>query len=128
MLCAPPSLVPSLLLSFAAGVLALQWQPELPSTASAALAAAGALACAIALRACVPKLASRRLVAALPALVAALAIGFAYAAARAELRLSDALPFEWEGEDVTLTGIVDDLPQVGERGTRFSFALPAMGA
>ena len=31
--------------------------------------------------------------------------------ARAELRLADALPSEWEGEDITVVGIVDDLPQ-----------------
>ena len=127
MMCAPPPLVLPLLLSFAAGVLVLQWQPELPSTARAALAAAVALASATAVHVGVRRVASLRLLAALPALIAALAIGFAYAAARAELRLSGALPAEWEGEDIVLTGIVDDLPQVSERGARFAFAVERVG-
>jgi competence protein ComEC len=123
MMCAPPPLVLPLLLSFAAGVLVLQWQPKLPSTASAVLAAAVALASAIGLYAGSRKAPSLRLLAAVPALAAAFAIGFAYAAARADLRLSDALPEEWEGEDIAVTGIVDDLPQVSERGARFAFAV-----
>ena len=54
---------------------------------------------------------------------AAGALGFGYAAARAELRLADALPAEWEGEDITVVGVVDDLPQLSARGTRFAFAV-----
>ena len=129
MICAPRPLVLPLLLSFAAGVLVLQWQPELPSTASTEVAAVIALVSAIALHAAVRKVASQRRVpslrvfATLVALVAAFAVGFAYAAARAELRLSDALPAEWEGEDIALSGIVDDLPQLSERGARFAFAV-----
>jgi len=134
MICAPHPLVLPLLLSFAAGVLVLQWQPELPSSTSAEIAAAVALASAVALHAAVRKVASQRRVASLrrlaplrlatlAALVAAFAVGFAYAAARAELRLSDALPAEWEGEDIALSGIVDDLPQLSERGARFAFAV-----
>jgi competence protein ComEC len=33
------------------------------------------------------------------------------------------LPVEWEGEDIALVGVVDDLPQTSARGTRFAFAV-----
>jgi predicted membrane metal-binding protein len=122
-MCATPPLVLALLLSFAAGVLALQWQPELPSIAIVALAAAVALVSAIALRPCASRMAALRPLAALAVLLAAFAVGFGYAAARAEARLSDALPSEWEGEDIALTGVVDDLPQPSQRSTRFAFAV-----
>ena len=38
--------------------------------------------------------------------------GFGYAAWRAEARLADALPPAWEGEDIAVVGVVDDLPAV----------------
>src|SRR6188768_2206434 len=113
----PPSLVLPLLLSFATGVLLLQWQGELPSRTSTTVVAAIAVASAIALRRFWPWVPELRPLAALLALTAAGAIGFAYAAARADVRLADALPSEWEGEDITVVGIVDDLPQSSERGT-----------
>jgi len=50
-------------------------------------------------------------------------LGFAYAAWRADVRLADALPPEWEGKDIALVGVIDDLPQVTERGKRFAFAV-----
>jgi competence protein ComEC len=53
--------------------------------------------------------------------VAGALLGYGFAAWRAEARLADALPFALEGEDVTVTGLVASLPQVGERGTRFLF-------
>ena len=81
----PSSLVLPLLLSFAAGVLLLQWQPELPPTTSPALAATVATALAIALRA-LPGLARLRPLATLAALIAAGAVGFGYAGARADMR------------------------------------------
>ncbi|HUQ28124.1 MAG TPA: DNA internalization-related competence protein ComEC/Rec2 [Usitatibacter sp.] len=49
------------------------------------------------------------------------AIGFGYAAWRAEVRLADALPHAMEGRDVEVVGIVAGLPQPGEAGTRFIF-------
>jgi competence protein ComEC len=54
---------------------------------------------------------------------AAGAAGFAYAAWRAEIRLADELPREWEGVDVEIVGVVDEMPQVSPRGTRFAFAV-----
>ena len=50
-------------------------------------------------------------------------IGFGYAAWRAEVRLVDQLPSAWEGVDIVLVGIVDEMPQVSARGTRFAFAV-----
>ena len=53
--------------------------------------------------------------------VAGASLGFGHAAWRAEQRLEDALPFAWEGRDVEVVGIVADLPQARDRGTRFLF-------
>ena len=57
------------------------------------------------------------------AMLVAAAVGFDYASVRADLRLADALPSDWEGEDITVVGIVDDLPQFSPRGSRFAFAV-----
>lgn len=53
----------------------------------------------------------------------ALALGFFYAAWRAELRLADHLPQIWEGRQVTFTGRVVDLPEVTARGWRARFSV-----
>jgi competence protein ComEC len=50
-----------------------------------------------------------------------LALGFSWAAWRAQQRLSDALPAEWEGRDIAVVGVVAGLPQPSERGVRFEF-------
>ena len=60
------------------------------------------------------------------ALAACVLAGVTYAAWRAELRLADALPPEWEGEDVTVAGVVDDLPRATERGVRFALAVESV--
>ena len=118
-----PSVRLLVLLAFATGVLLLQWQAELPSPLvwlAVAIAAAagtwGVLAWAG------PSRWARGIAAAL-AVLAAGALGFGYAADRADTRLADALPSEWEGEDIAVVGVVDDLPQSSERGTRFAFAV-----
>lgn len=49
------------------------------------------------------------------------AVGFSYAAYRADLRLSVSLADEWEGRDIELTGVIASLPQENERGVRFEF-------
>lgn len=54
------------------------------------------------------------------ALCAAL-LGFSYAAWTAQHRLSDALPDEWQGKNITITGIVAEMPRSHERGLRFAF-------
>jgi competence protein ComEC len=61
-------------------------------------------------------------------LAAAISTGWAYAAWRAELRLSEALPGEWEGRDVVVTGVVASLPQDFERGLRFVFEVEESAA
>lgn len=52
---------------------------------------------------------------------AAVLAGLAYADWRATLRLAEALPTALEGSDFIVSGYVADLPDRGERGTRFVF-------
>jgi competence protein ComEC len=47
--------------------------------------------------------------------------GFGTAAWRAEVRLADALPVEWEWRDVEVVGVIASLPQWSEKGVRFVF-------
>jgi competence protein ComEC len=118
--------------AFACGIVALQNFAALPAH-SLVLAAIAAVALG-----CAGSLAKRRVsvaarCAASCALCSAAALlGFAYAAWRAEARLADALPLQWESVDVTVVGIVDELPQVlAGRGVRFAFAVedtPTPGA
>jgi competence protein ComEC len=103
------------LLAFALGVVLLQSQLALPDTRLAA---------------CIPAvlllwwlLASRTRFALLLLPLALMASGFFYAAWRAELRLADALPPAWEGRDIRLTGVIDELPQPTDRGPRFAFSV-----
>jgi len=51
--------------------------------------------------------------------------GFGWAALRAELALSDALDRQWEGRDISVTGVIASLPQPFERGVRFDFDIEA---
>lgn len=109
------------LVAFACGVCVLQTCAALPAY-PAALAAAGA--CALA--AMVAAIIWRRLpfaVIAMVACMAGLVSGFGYAGWRAESRLAEALPVAWEGEDIRLVGVVDDLPAASARGVRFAFAV-----
>jgi competence protein ComEC len=54
-------------------------------------------------------------------LLFALLLGFSYAAWIAQTRLSDSLPNAWQGQNITLTGIVAEMPRAHERGLRFAF-------
>jgi competence protein ComEC len=99
-----------LVLAFVAGAYALQAAGRLPGWPGLLAALAAALALGL-VRARVPRVG-------LLVLCGALA-GYHYAAWRAQARLADELPRGWEGRDVALTGIVADLPQPTERGTRF---------
>lgn len=54
-------------------------------------------------------------------LVIGMMMGFGYANWRADVRLAQELPREWEGRDVEVIGVVASLPTVNERGTRFEF-------
>jgi competence protein ComEC len=60
--------------------------------------------------------------------IAAAAIGFAYAAVRAEMRLQQHLPVEFEQRDIELTGFVRGLPEPQAEGTRFLFEVESNGA
>ncbi|MDR0577597.1 MAG: DNA internalization-related competence protein ComEC/Rec2 [Candidatus Accumulibacter sp.] len=103
------------ILAFAAGVLFLQWQAALPGMAVVAGCAGvglGGLALALARGVRLPR----------GALLCACALlGFAWAAWRAEFRLADQLPEDWESRDIVLSGVVAELPQRSGRGERFAF-------
>lgn len=104
-------------LGWLAGTLCLQRLPELPSAAWIGLSAALSLAC-LALCPCLRGRASARAWLALPA--AALA-GFAWSGGWASDRLSDALPHAWERRDIEVVGVIAELVQRTERGSRFAF-------
>jgi competence protein ComEC len=105
------------LVAFCAGVWLLQLQPELPPARWLWL---------LPLATCVgllPRFAhpvAALLRRALIALVC-VALGFAYAAWRADLRLDTRLPAYWQGVDIELVGVVTGLPQADARGERFRF-------
>ncbi len=114
--------LPLALIAFAAGAVLLQWQPALPPVVPWLVGAVAAATGGVILRAAPPS--SRiRFAAATLAMAAAGALGFGYAAWRAEVRLADALPPQWEGEDILLVGVIDDLPQAADRSTRFALAV-----
>ena len=50
-----------------------------------------------------------------------LGAGFFWAAFFAQMRLADALPERWEGQDIQLVGVIASLPVSNERGLRFEF-------
>ncbi|QOJ23219.1 MAG: DNA internalization-related competence protein ComEC/Rec2 [Gammaproteobacteria bacterium] len=50
-----------------------------------------------------------------------LGIGFFWAAAVAQWRLSDTLPHSWERQDIQITGVVASVQQETDRGIRFRF-------
>ena len=93
-------------LGFAAGVLFLQLQPELPGLAWTGLFAAVLL---FALRIRILHIA------------AAFAIGFSWALGMAQLKLADRLAAELEGRDIEVVGVVSSLPAASERSLRFEF-------
>jgi competence protein ComEC len=54
-------------------------------------------------------------------LLSGVLLGIGYAQHRAEIRLAQELPRQWEGRDIELIGAVSSLPTLTERGTRFTF-------
>ena len=100
------------ILAFAAGILLLQMQPELPSGGAWAMAA---------LLLALPVLFSPRIGWRALALLAFLVAGLGWATWRAENRLAEALGAEWEGRDVEVVGVVAALPQGFAQGSRFEF-------
>ena len=109
------------LLAFATGVALLQTRPALPSLVVVACVALAA----VALGAWASRRGSGR-AASLVLTVACAATAFGYAAWRADVRLAEQLAADWEGRDVAVVGIVDDLPRVSDRGVRFAFAVESV--
>jgi len=116
------------LLAFALGIGLLQQARALPAwpgpgTCIALLVVvAGALA--VAHRGKHP---GTRLLACAVAVAAAAAMGYAWASWRAQIRLADELPGAWEGKDLALIGLVDEMPQPGGDGSqRFVFAVESV--
>jgi len=110
--------MPLNLIAFAVGVWVLQQQAQLPSVLWAYGWLAFAFVALLLGRSDQPGLRS----AARPAvLLVFLAAGFVWAGLIAQVRLADALPSQWEGRDVTLIGVVAELPQESEQGVRFRF-------
>src|SRR6266487_1201373 len=109
-------------LGFALGVWLLQHQPELPGAAGLAFVCAIAAVGAAGF--------SRRvspIVAAGASFIGFAALGFAWAAVLADLRLADRLDPELEGRDVLVSGVVAGLPQAFDRGVRFDFDVESPG-
>ena len=103
---------------FVLGAAWLQRQPELPSVLWLYPFAAAVLAWALLPSAGGPwRLLLRR--AGTSSLW--LAGGFLWAALVAHIKLADYLPPEWEGRDVSVRGVIADLPQTTDRGARFEF-------
>jgi competence protein ComEC len=114
----PQSLMRVHILVFAIGVALLQQQAVLPAIAWAWALLPGA-ACAFLIlrsRSVIMTVFGRILLAGV-----LLGAGFLWAAAFAQWRLDDALPHEWEGQDIQLIGVVADLPQVSQAHVRFAF-------
>lgn len=94
-----------------------QWVPVLPPFAiSTSLLVAAVVASAFAL------LRTARLHT-ISLLLLALILGSSYAWLRADLRMSHELAREWEGRDIEIVGIIDELPQADAQGVRFAFAV-----
>jgi len=103
------------ILAFSAGILFVQLQPALPDWGWAL--AAGLLCLFLRF---LPQ--PDRLRCGL-AVIVCLALGVAWAAWRAEIRLADELPLALEGQDLQLTGVVAALPQPFAQGSRFEFVI-----
>jgi competence protein ComEC len=103
-------------LCFTAGVWLLQQQAALPDFAWALLLLGSPLALLIPAKPLLLRVARGLLFAAF-----ALGFGFYHAAWQAQQRLSIALPDEWQGRDIEVTGVVAELPRKFEQGLHFSF-------
>jgi len=107
------------ILSFMLGVGALQMRPVLPSAPWVWCGLSLVAAIGLALVRSTRWRSARRGI----ALSLAIALGFLWAAGRAELRLDDRLAPELEGREVHVIGVISGLPQVHERGVRFRFEI-----
>jgi competence protein ComEC len=104
-----------ILIAFCFGIWLLQQQEALPTAGLAALLPLLSVVLLLPRFSVTAFEALRRFGVAL----ACASLGFAWAAWRADLRLADRLPDSWQGVDLTVVGIVSDLPQSDARGERF---------
>ena len=110
-------------LAWVAGVALQLQQPALWASAAYPLIAAAALVALLLARRC-----RRRAPARLGMGLALAALGFAWAGWRADVRLADALAPAWEGCDVEVVGVIDEMPQVAEDGLHFAFVVESARA
>ena len=111
------------LAAFAAGSASLQACARLPPwSGTLAIVTCCAMVAALCVAGRVGEVRAQWACAALVVAAAGL-FGFFHAAWRADLRLADALPPQWEERDLRIVGVVDDLPQNDESGARFAFAV-----
>jgi len=103
------------IVAFAVGVWWLQQQAVLPDFQSTWQWVLAGLAAGVAAGGLVRPLRS------LLVLPAACALGFAWAAGCAHLRMADRLAADLEGRDLVVSGVVASLPAIGERSVRFEF-------
>ena len=109
-------------LGFTVGVWLLQHQPELPGSGWLAFVCALAAIGAVGFSGRVSPI-----VAAGATFIGFAALGFIWAAALAQWRLSDRLDADLEGRDIPVSGVVAGLPQSFERGVRFEFDVESPG-
>ncbi|AIO41133.1 DNA internalization-related competence protein ComEC/Rec2 [Burkholderia cenocepacia] len=112
-------------IAFALGVVVLQRQAALPGVGVWACGAVMLAGCGVLLAWGARRTRTRTIVVLRWMLCAsaACAIGFGYAAARAEWRLRDSLPVEREGRDIVITGVIRGLPAIDDAGARMLFAV-----
>lgn len=106
------------LIAFAAATVSAQVVPVLPTKVVSLLVLALSIAALLALRFVRLRSAATNVLV-LALLAATMAASLAWV--RADLRLADELPREWEGRDIEIVGVVDELPQRNDRGIRFAF-------
>jgi competence protein ComEC len=108
-----------LLTGFVTGTLLLQCCAVLPAATPLLVVV---IVCALAAR----RLRRPREISWILAFVAACASGLALATLRAEVRLADALPHAFEGANLVVRGVVDDLPAQSDEGVRFVLRVEAV--
>ena len=103
-------------LFFATGVWLLQQQAVLPD-----LRWAGLLIIIFAIHRVSRLLKWHQFLRTLLIFILALSSGFFYAAWMAQQRLADTLPSDWQGKNITIVGVVAEMPRQHERGLGFNF-------
>ncbi|KVH44198.1 DNA internalization-related competence protein ComEC/Rec2 [Burkholderia diffusa] len=117
-------------IAFALGVVVLQRQAALPGMGGWVGGAIVLAGCGALLAWCARRGRTRAIVALrwMLCACAACAIGFGYAAVRAEWRLRDSLPVEREGRDIVVTGVISGLPLIDDTGARLLLAVESNDA